>query len=126
MPIGNSYFEVDDRVEVVLQPSDSPYENWNGRVGRIVNTLGAGQYLVESLINPHARIELSTSQMKLTLPREPAAKAVPQFKYVITLQEHEYAKLMQLVMKYGTGTGEGISTPVDLRIALADAEVSRV
>lgn len=46
-----------------------------------------------------------------------------RYRYTIDLNELEYACLMQIVMKYGTGTGEGGSSPVTLRIALADAKV---
>lgn len=46
-----------------------------------------------------------------------------KYRYTIDVDELEYARLMQLVMKYGTGTGEGGSTPITLRIALADAKV---
>lgn len=45
------------------------------------------------------------------------------FRYTIDVSELGYAQLMQLVMKYGTGTSaEGISTGVDLRIDLAEAK----
>ena len=45
------------------------------------------------------------------------------YRYTIDVNERGYAQLMQLVMKYGTGTGLGGSTNIDLRIAMADATV---
>jgi hypothetical protein len=45
------------------------------------------------------------------------------YRYTIDVNELDYARLMQLVMKFGTGTGEGGSTPTTLRIALADAQI---
>ena len=50
-------------------------------------------------------------------------KSPLHYRYAIDMGELEYATLMQIVMKYGTGAGEGVSTPVTLRIALAEAKV---
>jgi len=50
-------------------------------------------------------------------------KAPLHYRYTIDVDERGYAQLMQLVMKYGTGTGEGGSTSIDLRMAMADAQV---
>lgn len=46
-----------------------------------------------------------------------------QYRYTIDVDALGYAQLMQLVMKYGTGTGHGVSTAVTTRIALAEAQI---
>lgn len=58
-------------------------------------------------------------------PVKPAEKHV-RYRYTIDVDELEYAVLMRIVMKYGTGAGYGGSTPVGLRVALADAEIRSV
>lgn len=45
------------------------------------------------------------------------------YRYTIDVDELGYAQLMQLVMKYGSGTGHGGSTSVTTRIALAEAGI---
>ena len=46
--------------------------------------------------------------------------------HIIELTDKELLSLLQLVMMYGTGTGEGVSTPVSLRLALADSTSPRL
>lgn len=47
------------------------------------------------------------------------------FRYTIDVDERGYAEIMQLVMKYGTGTGiDGSAhTAITTRVALAEAKV---
>lgn len=45
---------------------------------------------------------------------------------VITLTPSDYTQLQSLVLKYGSGTGEGTSLTVTARIAVADAEYGEV
>jgi len=125
MPIVSNPFQAGDRVQVRLEPGDAGFMKWNERTGHInhISFEEDEPYRIVADDNSGAFTYVSLDQIFLVDP-VPAVRAPRQFKYTLVLQEHEYAKLMQLVMKYGTGTGEGISTPVDLRIALADAEVS--
>lgn len=44
-------------------------------------------------------------------------------KYLIELSQSEYLNLLQFIMKYGTGTGQGGSTYTALRISIADAQL---
>jgi hypothetical protein len=48
-------------------------------------------------------------------------KHIHHYRYTIDVSELGYAELMKLVMRYGTGTGEGGSTSVDLRRDIAMA-----
>lgn len=41
--------------------------------------------------------------------------------YVIELKQSDYLDLLRIVMKYGTGTGEGGSSNSSLRTALGNA-----
>jgi hypothetical protein len=43
--------------------------------------------------------------------------------YKIELEGPDFTALLQLVMRYGTGTGEGAGTAITLRQALARAQV---
>lgn len=45
------------------------------------------------------------------------------YRYTIDVDALGYVQIMQLVMKYGSGTGHGANTAVTTRIALAEAKV---
>lgn len=54
---------------------------------------------------------------------EPTPGIEPHLEHTITLTGNDYTELLQLVMKYGTGTGAGDrSTSIGLRLALSRPE----
>ncbi len=59
----------------------------------------------------------------MSIPLQNDEKPPLHYRYTIDVDERGYAEIMQLVMKYGTGTGEGASTAITTRIALAEAKV---
>lgn len=49
----------------------------------------------------------------------------PELTYTVTLDADDYATLMRLAMRYGTGAGEeGISTAVTFRQAIANPTIA--
>lgn len=126
MPIADNSIDVHDLVKVSLDFDDINFTHWNGRHGYVVSNNGAGRFIIGAVDDGSNRIEVPLSLLRKVTSAPAAVRGCDQtpFKYTLVLQEHEYTRLMQLVMKYGTGTGEGESTPTSLRLALANAVVS--